>query len=170
MSFAEFPLSSSEFTFYLFIGLNSEYDAFVALVTACLEPMSNEELYSLRLTHESRIAHAIHLPFANPLSVNYISNTSQSRGRGSSRGPNHHSYHGHGRGCTSPHSIHSPSSQPPLFPIPNLLVKSTEKLDTMLSNVITNSTMPIKVSLPTLFLPTTTAPYLLLTPLGTPIP
>lgn len=47
------PLSSYEFLSYVLVGLNSDYNALVTSVTARLEPVSPEELYSLLLTHES---------------------------------------------------------------------------------------------------------------------
>ncbi|KAF5480780.1 hypothetical protein F2P56_001496 [Juglans regia] len=94
------PLSSDEFTSYLLAGLNSDYDALVMSITARLEPMAPEELYSLLLTYESRLAHSTHLPASTILSANYTSGPPNhtNRGRGNYRGHNRAPFRGRGRG------------------------------------------------------------------------
>ncbi|KAF5460168.1 hypothetical protein F2P56_020055 [Juglans regia] len=82
------PLFSDEFTSYLLAGLNSDYDALVISITARLEPRAPEELYSLLLTFESRLAHSTHLPISTTLSANCSSGPPHysNRGRGNYRG------------------------------------------------------------------------------------
>ncbi|KAF5446599.1 hypothetical protein F2P56_032214 [Juglans regia] len=88
MCAASAPISSDEFTSYLLVDLNSDYDALVTSVTARLELMSPEELYSFLLTLESRLVHSNHLPMSTTLSANYTSSSPHfnNRGRGNYRG------------------------------------------------------------------------------------
>lgn len=111
MSATGTPLSSPKFVSYLLAGLNSDYDALVPSVTARTEPLSSEEIYSLLLTHESRLSHSTHLPTPTNFSANFTSSSSY-RGRGFHRGNNRGGFHGRGRGRTnsSPHpSSYNPS-------------------------------------------------------------
>ncbi|KAF5448747.1 hypothetical protein F2P56_029252, partial [Juglans regia] len=101
MSAAGSPLSPPKFISYLLAGLNSDYDAFVTSVTARVEPLSSEELYSLLLTHENRLSHSSHLPTPTNFSANFTSNSS-THSRGSNRGSNSRGgYRGRGQGRTS---------------------------------------------------------------------
>ncbi|XP_041011514.1 uncharacterized protein LOC121255318 [Juglans microcarpa x Juglans regia] len=114
MSAAGSPLSSPEFISYLLAGLNSDYDAFVTSVTAHVEPLSSEELYSLILTHENRLSHSNHLPTPTNFSAHFASNSS-THGRGFNRGfSSRGSYRGRGQGRTPSGSHQSPNSPPSL--------------------------------------------------------
>lgn len=100
-------LSFAEFVSYLLVGLNSDYDAFVASVTTRIEPLSPEELYGLLLTHENCLSHSTYIPHSTYLSANF---TSSVHGCGNDHGNS--CRRGHGRNPSPQFSSHS--SPPPL--------------------------------------------------------
>ncbi|KAF5445394.1 hypothetical protein F2P56_034445 [Juglans regia] len=81
------PLSCDKIVTYILAGLGHDYDPFVTTISACKDPVTLEEVYSLLLTIESRLSH--NNPQVPQASVNVATRQTPqhfSRGRGGYRG------------------------------------------------------------------------------------
>ncbi|KAF5478921.1 hypothetical protein F2P56_005442 [Juglans regia] len=113
LSAAGQPLSPSEFTIYLLVGLGSDYESLVTSITTQPDPLSSSQINSYLLNHESRLANQTQSLLS---SAPHVANTTITSPSSSSTPPNRGREcgfrRGRGGGCAGFHPLPTFFSNP----------------------------------------------------------